>query len=88
MSRAASKAPLGPIAVCAVLALTGCKRAEVVAAEAAQKRAYTYTDPDTGCEYFAHMLSGSVSGPRLEPFTPRIADDGKAHMGCNQGGKP
>jgi hypothetical protein len=36
---------------------------------------YLYADPDTGCQYL--MRDGSSAA-----FTPRIAADGKTHMGC------
>lgn len=73
-------------AVFLVVAFSGCsKRAEVQAAEDAAeirvRSAYTYlsrmSDPDTKCEYLIY------DGKAL---TPRIAADGKTHMGCKTGG--
>lgn len=34
-----------------------------------------YADPDTGCQYLTRDGSSS-------PLAPRIAADGKTHMGC------
>jgi len=36
---------------------------------------YRYVDPDTGCHYL--MRDGSAAA-----LTPRIAADGKTHIGC------
>jgi hypothetical protein len=67
------------VVLCTLSLLTGCAKREVQAqernAEAEQTR-YTpilYVDEKTGCEY----LSADGGG-----ITPRIAADGKSHMGC------
>lgn len=78
MTRAALQALLGAVLVLTVLALAGCRRLDVLQAEAQQRQAAIYVDQETGCEYFAHL----ESGPRFIPTTPRIATDGKTHMGC------
>lgn len=76
MTRAAIQALLGAALVLTLLALAGCKRDQ--GPPAVQSVDGIYTDAETGCQYFARVLSGH----RYEPFTPRIAADGKAHMGC------
>lgn len=79
--RTASKALVACVAILAVLVLAGCpRRAEVIAAEAAaQKRPYDWMiipDAATGCEYVVYAGKG---------ITPRIAADGRTHMGCTRG---
>lgn len=39
-----------------------------------------HSDPETGCQYLRLVSSG-------RELTPRIAADGKTHMGC-KGGQP
>jgi hypothetical protein len=71
------------IAMLAVISLAGCdslKRPEVVEAERQQEAKHTgdmfviaRTDDHTGCQYLVYNDGG---------ITPRIAADGKTHMGC------
>jgi hypothetical protein len=63
----------------AMLVLAGCERQEVVEAREASNPFVILTDQETGCQYLVVRSSGSAP-------TPRIAADGKTHMGCRQGG--
>lgn len=56
--------------------LVGCKRADATPDGDSAYIPVIYRDRSTGCEY----LSPSNSG-----ITPRIAADGKTHMGCKGG---
>lgn len=75
ISRFAGKVFLGLLVVCAVLSMAGCKRDDVKAAEEAETPFVTMTDEATGCEYLIVRSSGRAP-------TPRIAADGKTHLGC------
>jgi hypothetical protein len=65
------------------LLLVGCVKAATTEPErnlyVYQDRAYLYVDPDTGCNYLTKGWYSSL--------TPRIAADGKTHMGC-KGARP
>jgi transcriptional regulator of met regulon len=52
--------------------LAGCERAEMKEARAAIEKPATYTDPETGCEYFMLVYYG-----RPVPIAPRMSRDGK-----------
>ena len=70
---------LGPCLVLAALA--GCGNPRTSDADAAEN-AYApvlYTDHVTGCDY--------LSTGQTQSLTPRIAADGKTHMGC-KGAQP
>jgi hypothetical protein len=66
------------------LALAGCEREEVVMSRrVSSATTHYYADPETGCQYYAEISGAGDFVPR----TPRIAADGKTHMGCQGGGK-
>jgi hypothetical protein len=73
-------------AICLVLAaLAGCQRPDIaVMPNVPQIDGYAtlslYLDPETGCQYIGQRSSNAG-------ITPRIAADGKTHMGC-KGVKP
>jgi hypothetical protein len=68
-----------------LVALTGCVRKEIIAAQAQDDPPLIYTDKMTGCEYFASIEQG-WDGVIAVPHSPRIAADGKTHMGCGTAG--
>jgi hypothetical protein len=76
-------------AMIVVAVLTGCERQEVEEARAARPQPENpvnhggiilYRDGETGCEY---LLFGR--GGYGKAVQPRIAADGKTHMGCKGG---
>lgn len=63
---------------CLMVALAGCgARAEAM--ESGRYDLRLTVDQVTGCEYLTYGGSG---------ITPRIAADGKTHIGCHRGGRP
>lgn len=70
---------IGVLVVVFLLAISGCdKRPEIQAAEQQQAVdagyvVHAFTDRATGCEYLLYERGG---------IAPRVAADGKSHMGC------
>lgn len=76
IGRFAGKALLGLLVVCAVLSMAGCGP---TTDPESQKRIgslkpWLYKDTVTGCEYLSTRNEYGLE--------PRIAADGKTHMGC------
>lgn len=70
------RALLGLILVVAVLAMcAGCDRSS--ATRDTNFDLFVYTDKATGCQYLTESRG----------LTPRIAADGKTHMGCKGGAR-
>lgn len=67
---AIAKIKLAAALVVLVILVAGCKRAE----GSAPVDLNTHTDIYTGCQYVTHAAGTAIS--------PRIAADGKTHMGC------
>lgn len=71
MSRLPIKLFVGLFVVALALStLAGCSNAG-----ASQGQLDIYTDYETGCQYLDHNSA-------YRALTPRIASDGKSHMGC------
>jgi hypothetical protein len=73
ISRFAGKALLGAVVVLTILATAeGAVRDKLYMWDA-NNDMYLWTDPDAGCQYLVTRHGGML---------PRIAADGKTHMGC------
>ncbi len=60
----------------AMLALVGAAAAKEPPALNWDNYTQVYTDQTTGCQYLVNLFRGGM--------TPRIAADGKTHMGCKE----
>lgn len=79
IGRAAGKALIGMVAVLAVLVLVaGCEPVRDPQSPNAKVAILSiYTDEHTGCQYIGQRNSSAG-------ITPRIAADGRSHMGCKE----